>query len=103
LWLKKQKLEDVIDRSMASYFEQVIDVMVYELYLEDILKEAGKDILQFLQDLPELSKNTDFEETITLIRKIYHELYEPDTPVRKRVYYIDSVPEVRTIEGKEVH
>ena len=98
LHLKKQK-----GALKSHYFEQIIDGMVYELYFEKELKEAGKDILQFLQDLPAITDEMSGIEKEQIINKVYNELNDAEHPVKKRLYYMDSIPEIRIIEGKEVH
>ncbi len=98
LHLKKQD-----EHLQSHYFEQIIDGMVYELYFEDELKTANKDILQFLQELPAITKKMSLPKKDELINGVFEEMYEAEHPVRKRLYYMDSIPEIRIIEGKEVH
>jgi len=104
-FLKQDEQDHLIQTQpnvLTSYFEQIIDGCVYELYFGDSLKAHKKDILQYLNDLPTI-ENLDYIETIEIITKQFNKLYHPEHPVRQRLYYMDSVPEVRIIEGKEVH
>jgi len=91
------------ESSKSHYFEQIIDGMVYELYFEKELKEHKKDILQFLQNLPAITDEMPDIEKEEIINKVYEELNDSEHPVKKRLYYMDSIPEIRIIEGKEVH
>ncbi len=98
---------------ISGYFEQIIDGCVYELYFEESLKTHNKNILQFINasiiPLPfannqELKANDEHIKTnYQHITSIFNKLYHSEHAVRQRLYYMDSVPEVRIIEGKEVH
>jgi len=95
---------------MSSYFEQIINGCVYELYFEESLKAHNKDILQFLQDLQpltfsnwQLATTEELTSNSQQLKALFNKLYHPEHPVRQRLYYMDSVSEVRIIEGKEVH
>ncbi len=91
------------ERTMPTFFEHVIDGCVYELYFEESLKQSKKDILQFLQDLPEIPSDATDEEKLSLIKLVFARLFEPTHPVSQRLYYMDSVKEVRIIKGLEVY
>lgn len=105
LFLKKieSTLPTAKDRVMSSFFEQMTDGGVYELYFEESLKDAGKDILKYLDDLPALTPAASQEETLALIRTVFTRLYDREHPVRQRLYYLESVREVRIVKGLEVH
>jgi len=77
LFLKSQPSD-----KMSFYFEQLIDGMVYELYFEKEIKQAGCDILKYLDDLPE----------------VFNKLYDKESPVRKNLFFMDSVEEVSIIK-----
>lgn len=91
------------ERTMPTFFEHVIDGCVYELYFEESLKQSKKDILQFLQDLPAIRSDMVDEEKMTVIKPVFERLFEPNHPVSQRLYYMDSVKEVRIIKGLEVY
>ena len=88
---------------LTSYFEQIIDGIVYELYFEESLKKHNKDIIQYLKDLPSIANINSPQEKASITTKIFNKLNDPEHQVRKRLYFIDSVPEIRIIKGKEVH
>ncbi len=91
------------DQVMSSFFEQIIDGCVYELYFEDSMKKSEKDILKYVQDLPAITQTEAQEKTLALIKTVFAKLYDPKHPVSQRLYYMDSVKEVRIIKGLEVH
>jgi len=71
----------------------MVDGCVYELYFEESMKSHNKEILKFLQDLP---CNTVLNSVIQVFDKLFH----PEHPVRQRLETMDTVPELRIIEGK---
>ncbi len=90
------------ERTMFAFFEHVIDGCVYELYFEETMKQSKKDILQFLQDLPEIRSDMTDEEKMSVIRPVFTELFKPDYPVSQRLTSLDSLREVRIINGLEL-
>lgn len=83
---------------MSFYFEQLIDGMVYELYFETEVKQAGCDVLKFLGDLPEIIDEMMDEEKMRIISKVFNKLYDKESPVRKNLFFMDSVEEVAIIK-----
>lgn len=94
LFQKSQPLD-----KMSFYFEQLIDGMVYELYLENEIKQAGCDILKHLNDLPEINDKMADEEKIKIITKVFNKLYDKESPVRKNLFFMDSVEEIAIIKN----
>jgi hypothetical protein len=93
LFLKTQPTD-----KMSFYFEQLIDGMVYELYFENEIKQAGCDILKYLDDLPEISDEMQVDEKIKIITKVFNKLYDAASPVRKNLEAMEQVEEVRIIK-----
>jgi Eco57I restriction-modification methylase/TaqI-like C-terminal specificity domain len=93
LFLKSRSTEKT-----SFYFEQLIDGVVYELYLENEIKHAGCDILQYLNNLPEIKEEMDDEEKMNIITKVFNKLYDKESPVRKNLFFMDSVEEVAIIK-----
>ncbi len=93
IFLKSQPYEN-----MCFYFEQLIDGMVYELYFENEIKQAGCDILQYLNDLPEIKEENSEEEKLKIITKVFNKLYDKESQVRKNLFFMDSVEEVAIIK-----
>ncbi len=93
LFLKSRTID-----KMSFYFEQLIDGMVYELYFENEIKQAGCDILKYLNDLPEVKDEMEDEEKMIIITKVFNKLYDKESPVRKNVEAMDSVEEVAIIK-----
>ena len=77
-------MEHASNEMISQQFEEVLNMMVYELYFEEHMKEKEIDVLQFI-DFPEISKMQSFEEKRDAIQKIYYWLKEKDNPIRNRI------------------
>ena len=81
------------DSNISSFFERLLDAMVYELYFPEELKAAKCDVLKYLEDLPDISD-------LNQIRAVYEQLSDSSHPVSVALFKMDSVEEIRIIEGK---
>jgi len=82
-----------------TYFEQLIDGMVFELYFEDEIKKAGRDILKHLTNLTPITDDMTDEEKMRIITKTFNELYDKNHPVRQNLEGMDKIEEIRIIKG----
>lgn len=105
LWLKSaeqtaQQTANTRDPLMLAFWEQLIDALVYELFLPDELHAAGKKFFDLLQDaqLPRLNEIED--DKLQTLRAHFERLFEREHPLRQAVFFLDSVESVRLIEGK---
>ena len=88
------------DKLMLEYFEQIINGLVYELYLPEDLHTynfAFADPLQS-ENLPAL--NDIQGNKIEALRAIFQRLYAQDHPIRRNLFLLDTIPVIRIIEGK---
>ena len=95
-----EKLMSVADdKLMLSYFEQIIDAVVMELYLPDELHAHDKYFMRHLleENLPSLDKIKG--DKIETLRQIFQKLFDREHPIRVGIFFLDSVPVVRTIRG----
>jgi len=83
---------------ILSYFEQIIDGLVYELYFPDEVKKAKKEIQIHIDNLSPISDNMTDKEKLIVIQKEFDRLYDPNHPVRNHIETLDSIPVVRTIQ-----
>ena len=85
---------------MVKFFEQVIDGMVYELYLTEDLHGAGKHFFKLLADenLPDVDQIKG--DQTNALRAIFEKLFDKNHPVRKNLFFLDSLETIRIIEGK---
>lgn len=92
LYLAKHNL-----KLQSTYFEQLIDGLVYEIYFPDEIKSAGKEILPHLGELTSITDDMSAEEKLAIIQRNFDRLYDPRHPVRNIIETLDSVEVVRTI------
>lgn len=77
-------LEHSSNEIISQNFEEVLNMMVYELYFEEHMKEMEIDVLQFV-NFPDISKMKTFEEKRDVIQKINYWLKEKENPIRNRI------------------
>lgn len=76
--------ENISSEIISRYFEDVLNMMVYELYFEKHMKENEIDVLKFV-DFKDISQLESFEEKRNVIQKEYYKLKEKDNPIRNRI------------------
>ena len=95
--LKKVQNESV-------FFEQLINCMIYELYLPEQIKSAGCEVLKHLKNLQQLKEGNNEateQENMKIIEKVQKELSDPKHPVSIAMFKMDTIEEIRIIEGKQ--
>ena len=109
LYLKKQPTTDGTDLAnssdyvMVAYFGQILDALVYELYLPDDLYQGNKYFFQplFDEQLPQLEEVEEQNRDKTpAFRDIFERLYDKNHPIAKDLFFLDSVKSIRIIESK---
>ncbi len=73
------------NENIAQVFEDALNMMVYELYFEQHMKELDIDVLQFVTEktLPWLTK--DDKKDADIIGRVYKWLQERENPIRNRI------------------
>ncbi len=84
----------------SSFFERLIDAMVYELYLPEAIQNAKCEVLNHLSDLTEL-KEGEVEKNLKTIDKWHKYLSDPTHSVSVAIFNMDTIEEIRIIEGKK--
>ncbi len=79
------------NRVISSYFMNVLDVAVFEIYFPEIIKNNRLSILS------ELMKLEPFDSSAEQIKKYYQLLNAPQSLVKKAVYAVNTVPEFKLI------
>lgn len=82
----------------SKFYESVLDAIVFELFLNEEIKSAGKEILNHLGDLKPITDDMSEEEKLAIIQSEFERLYDPNHPVRFAIETLDSVEEVRIIK-----
>jgi methylase of polypeptide subunit release factors len=102
LFLKSQDFVDVNEKLIPTYFEQIIDGIVYELYFPELIKKHKREIIQHLGDLPEFTDNMSDEQKMKICKTVFERLHHPSHPVRINLEKMkEEIPEIRIIEGIE--
>jgi hypothetical protein len=88
-------IENVNQEKLISIFEDVANMMVYELYFEDEMKLKELDVLKFINEktFPNISEMSPEEKKAT-IQKVYYELQQKDNPIRNRILVSESRSEI---------
>jgi len=100
LFLKTQNLKAITDQLMPTYFEQIIDGMVYELYFPGLLKKHNREIIKHLGELPTFEENMSDEEKMSICKTVFNRLSAREHTVRTHLVLMSSIPEIAIIEGK---
>lgn len=85
---------------ISQFFEKIIDAMIYELYLQEIIKNANCGIIKHLFNIPEI----DIDEktnNLKILDNLLIELSSPHHPVSVAMFKMDTIEEIRIIEGKQ--
>ncbi|MFN4007262.1 MAG: Eco57I restriction-modification methylase domain-containing protein [Chitinophagaceae bacterium] len=102
LYLKTQDLQSASDQLMPTYFEQIIDGMVYELYFPELIKKHKREIIQHLGELPEFTYKMSDEQKMKICKTVFERLHHPSHPVQVNLEKMkEEIPEIRIIEGME--
>lgn len=72
---------------IASHLEDILNMMVYELYFEEHMKEVDLDVLQFVTPVIENLQNLPIEQQI---KELYEWYQKPENAVRQRMMLIDT-------------
>ncbi|RIJ45495.1 hypothetical protein D1614_22760 [Maribellus luteus] len=94
-FLEKTEVSNLI---VKSFFKDLSDAMVFELFFPSEIKSAEKEILIHLQGLESISEKLSDAEKLAVINIEFQRLYDPNHPVRNNVETLDSVEEVRIIK-----
>ena len=97
----EDKINEYVPNShLIQQFEEVLDAMVYELYLPAEIKVGGAEVLKHLNNLPELKEGLD-EQNLKTIEKVYKELSDPKHPISAALLKLLTIEEVNIIEGRK--
>jgi adenine-specific DNA-methyltransferase len=102
IFLKSQTFKNTSDQLIPTFFEQIIDSMVYELYFPELLKKYDYEIIKHLGELPEFTESMSEEEKMEICKTVYDRLNDAAHPVKIHLEKMKKeIPEIRIIEGLE--
>ena len=91
MYLYQQNSNNILSHTdntrIASHIEDILNMMVYELYFEEHMKEVDLDVLQFVTPIIENLQNLPIERQI---KELYEWYQKPENAVRQRMMLIDT-------------
>lgn len=84
---------------LSTFFEQLIDGLVYELYFPEELKAAGKELQPHIGNLTPLADDMPEEQKLAIIQQEFDRLSDPSHPIRQRLDTLDEVEVVQTVRA----
>ena len=92
------------DPLLRDYYEEILNGLVYELYLPEELHGAGLRFFDLVAaaDLPEIAAGGKARpaDQLARLRDKFEELYAPAHPLRAALEKLHILEPVRIIEGK---
>src|SRR5439155_8170184 len=104
IWLHRHDAEKNDTKSssnlMASYFEQWLNGLIYELFFRDELHARKLKLFDETTKLnpPELAKLSEADK-ISRLRELFEKAYNPSAALRGSLFDLRSLESVRIIEG----
>jgi len=93
LFQNKQELD-------SSFFERIIDAMVYELYFSEKIKVSGAEIIKHLGNLPKIKQEQE-QENVKVIEETQKKLSDPEHQIHKALQKLYDIEEIKIIEGQK--
>lgn len=100
LFLRKHLSTTSNHSIIPTYFEQIIDGITYELYFSNLIKKHNREIINHLGKLPEFTDGMTDEQKMNICKKVFDRLNNKEHLVRINLFYMNSIPEIAIIEGK---
>ncbi len=91
------------DLLMREYYDQILNALVYELYLLDEVHAAGLNFFELVESVRLPKVDTAARDTgahLTALRRKFEEVYAPSHPLRAALQKLHTLEPVRIIEGK---
>jgi hypothetical protein len=85
---------------IAEYFERWVNALVYEMFFPDLFHRAGLDFFRFFDSSELSSLSRTKEEKVQQLAGVFEEIYRPEHPLRQGLFALDTLDEIRIIEGK---
>ena len=100
--LKTINLMNVSVQLMITYFEQIIDSSVYELYFPDLIKKYKREIIQYLGELPEFTDKMSDDQKMKICKIVFNRLNDSKHRTKINLEKMkEEIKEIRIIEGLE--
>jgi type I restriction-modification system DNA methylase subunit len=107
LWLSRylasrEDQETARDNAMLNYFEQLINGLIYELYLPGEFHAKGLWLFDVVGavDLPDID-SIEEPNRLKRLRELFEQTYDIKHPIRAAMYDVGSLEIIRAIERRE--
>ncbi|MBP7184009.1 MAG: hypothetical protein KBA06_00755, partial [Saprospiraceae bacterium] len=99
-----QILSHTDNTRIASHLEDILNMMVYELYFEEHMKEVGIDVLSIINEKFKMMNEKYADKDFSYLISHFYEWYQqPDNPVRQRLLLVDTrSPDIIGLINKSV-
>ena len=86
---------------MSAYFEQIINGMVYELYLPEEVHGAGLHLFDIVAkaELPAVESIPE-KDRLPRLHRLFETLYDSTHPLKLALNKLQTLDSVQIIEGK---
>ncbi|MDB4171379.1 hypothetical protein N8294_00650 [Polaribacter sp.] len=74
---------------LRPFLNEIPDMMVYELYFTEYMKEKGLKVLEYINPKP-FTEETTNEQKAVIIKNFYEWYQEPENAVRQRMLLIET-------------
>ena len=91
------------DPLMRDYYDEILNALVYELYLPDDMHMAGLNFFNLVTaaNLPKVQRQPrDPATQLAALRLKFEEIYAPSHPLRAALQKLHTLDPIRIIEGK---
>ena len=99
IFLKQLETKDLNEKLISTYFEQIIDGMVYELYFPELLQQHNRTIIEHLGELPAFTDSMSDNQKLEIINTVFDRLNEKNHPVKINLEKMKEIEEIKIIEG----
>ena len=94
LFLKNSDNKSIVEHTsndrIASHIEDVLDMMVYELYFKNDMETNGSiSVLEFIIPIP-LTEKMKSEDKSNIIKEFYLWFQKPENEIRQRMLLIET-------------
>jgi|APTNR8051073442_1049403.scaffolds.fasta_scaffold01174_8 adenine-specific DNA-methyltransferase len=98
---KSQRAKGGLVNSLVdSFFESLNNLLVYELYFEDEISNAGLSVMSSLKNLKSISELKSSNEKMEIIQAEYERLNSKEHTVKNALFNMDTIQLIKIIEGK---
>ncbi|KYG81368.1 Eco57I restriction-modification methylase [Roseivirga ehrenbergii] len=98
IYIKKHEADFNEALSIVDFFQNLLELLVYELYFEASMKTHGCEVAKHLTELPNISDVPEDKEKYRLIFKTHKDLTKPSHPIMTVFVSATNIPEIKLIE-----